>query len=303
MGSALLTVLKRLARLGVLLAVTAGVVWGAWYVEFRLAPETIAAITTGEAAQRPIDLPVLMYHGVNSRENRAGDYVITPEALRQDLVWLKKNGYHTVVIQDLLDYVDHGTPLPEKPVMITFDDGYYNNYLNVFPLLEELEMKAVISIIVGETDKYTESGEVSENYTHMTWDEINEMMESGLVEFQNHSYNLHKVTGQGVRKGAGKNKGESTEAYQAAIREDISRAQARFSEMTGWTPTAFTYPFGAISEESYPVLEELGFRATLDVQGRVFRLTRDPACLQRIPRFNRPWGTTAQEILEKAAKG
>ena len=127
MGSALLTVLKRLARLGVLLAVTAGVVWGAWYVEFRLAPETIAAITTGEAAQRPIDLPVLMYHGVNSRENRAGDYVITPEALRQDLVWLKKNGYHTVVIQDLLDYVDHGTPLPEKPVMLTFDDGYYNN--------------------------------------------------------------------------------------------------------------------------------------------------------------------------------
>lgn len=294
--------LKQIVRLAVVLAVTAGVVWGTWYAEFRLAPESVAAISTAEAAEHPIDLPVLMYHSVNSKESRAGDYVITPAAFRQDLEWLKQNGYHTVVIQDLLNYVDQGTPLPEKPVMITFDDGYYNNYLNVFPILREMDMKAVISIIAGETDKYSQNGEVSENYTHLTWEEINEMMESGLVEFQNHTYNLHKVTGQGTRKGIGKNKGESTEAYQSAIRKDISQAQERFSEMTGWIPTAFAYPFGTVSEDSYQVLEELGFRATLDAQGRMFHLTRDPACLQRIPRFNRPWGTSAREIIQKAEK-
>lgn len=294
--------LKQIVRLAVVIAITAGVVWGTWYAESRLAPESVATISIAEAAEHPIRLPVLMYHSVNSKESRAGDYVITPDAFRQDLEWLKQNGYHTVVVQDLLNYVDHGTPLPENPVMITFDDGYYNNYLNVFPILREMKMKAVISIIAAETDKYSENGEVSENYTHLTWEQINEMMESGLVEFQNHTYNLHKVTGQGTRKGIGKNKGESTEAYQSAIRKDISQAQERFSEMTGWIPTAFTYPFGTVSEDSYQVLEELGFRVTLDAQGRMFCLTRDPACLQRIPRFNRPWGTSAQEIIQKAEK-
>ena len=295
--------LKRILRLAVVFAVTAMVVWGTWYAESRLDPEARATISVADAAERPIDIPVLMYHSINSNKNRASDYVITPAAFRGDMEWLQKNGYHTVVVQDLLNYVEQGIPLPEKPVMVTFDDGYYNNYLNVFPILKELQMKAVISIIGTETDKYSALEETSENYSHLTWYQINEMMKSGLVEFQNHSYNMHKSGGNdGPRKGISKMKGESTESYQKAIREDVGKAQARYTEMTGWTPTAFAYPFGSVSRDSYPVLEELGFRVTLDAQGRIFRLTRDPDCLRRIPRFNRPWGTTAQQIIEDAAK-
>ena len=238
----------------------------------------------------------------NSRESRTGDYVITPKAFRKDLEWLRDAGYQTVVVQDLLNYVEEGVPLPEKPVMITFDDGYYNNYLNAFPILKEMGMKAVISIIVSETDKYSELQEDRENYSHLTWEQIREMMDSGLIEFQNHSYGLHKNGKQAARKGIGKKPGESTEAYQQAIREDVEKGQARFVEMTGYAPIAFTYPFGTVSEDSYPVLEELGFRATLDAQGKLFRLTDDPACLRRIPRYNRPWGKTAQQIIEKATK-
>lgn len=290
--------IKRGLRLALVFAVTAAVVWGVWRVEKVPGAETRATVSVAEAAEKPIRMPVLMYHSINSKESRAGDYVITPEALRGDLEWLKKNGYQTVVVRDLLDYVETGTPLPEKPVMITFDDGYYNNYLNAFPILKELEMKAVISIIVSETDKYSQLDENRENYSHLTWGQIGEMMESGLIEFQNHSYNLHRNGGK--RKGIGKMKGESAEAYQAAIREDIEKGQLRFVEMTGYAPAAFTYPFGRVSEDSYPVLEELGFRATLDAQGKVFQLTRDPECLRRIPRYNRPWGKTAEQIVTKA---
>lgn len=287
-------------RLGLVFGITALVVWGTWYAEERTGPEVRAVVSTVDAAQRPIEMPVLMYHSINSKESKAGDYVITPAALRKDLEWLRQNGYHTVVVQDLLNYVEQGVPLPEKPVMITFDDGYYNNYLNAFPLLQEFQMKAVVSIIVGQTDKYSELDENRENYSHLTWDQIKEMMDSGLVEFQSHSYDLHKNTGP--RKGIGKKKGESAEQYQQAIREDVEKGQQRFVEMTGYAPTAFTYPFGTVSKDSYPVLEELGFRATLDAQGKVFHLTRDPECLQRIPRYNRPWGKTAQQIIEKAMK-
>lgn len=296
--------MKGLLRLGMLLAMTAAVVWGVWYAEFGAPPELrpVTTPTGGGVEELSIDIPVLMYHSINSRESRTGDYVITPAAFRKDLEWLTASGYHTVVVQDLLDYVEEGIPLPEKPVMITFDDGYYNNYLNAFPILREMGMKAVISIIVAETDKYSELDENRENYSHLTWDQIREMMDSGLIEFQNHSYNLHKSGKQAARKGIGKKSGESTEAYQAAIREDVEKGQQRFVEMTGYAPTAFTYPFGAVSEDSYPVLEELGFRATLDAQGKLFRLTENPACLRRIPRFNRPWGKTAQQIIEKAMR-
>lgn len=287
-------------RLVLVLGIAALAVWGSWHAGERIGPEVRAAVSAVRTTQEePIDLPVLMYHSINSRESKAGEYVITPEALREDLEWLTKNGYHTVVVQDLIDYVEQGVPLPEKPVMLTFDDGYYNNYLNAFPLLQEYRMKAVISIIVGETDKYSQLDENRENYSHLTWDQIGEMMESGLVEFQSHSYSLHK-NGNGERKGIGKKSGETTEQYQQAIREDVEKGQLRFVEMTGYAPTAFTYPFGAVSEDSYPVLEELGFRATLDAQGKLFHLTRDPECLRRIPRYNRRWGKPARQIIEKA---
>ena len=71
--------------------------------------------------------------------------MLSPAQFESDLKYLKENGYHTVVVQDLIDYVEKGVPLPEKPVMLTFDDGYYNNYYYAFPLLEEYDAKIVIS--------------------------------------------------------------------------------------------------------------------------------------------------------------
>ena len=194
-----------------------------------------------------------------------------------------------------LAYVQQGAPLPEKPVMITFDDGYYNNYLNAYPLLQKYQMKAVISIIVGETDKYSELDENKENYSHITWDMINEMMESGLIEIQNHTYNLHK-TGN-PRRGAAQRKDETTEQYFAAVGADLQKAQDRIEEMTGWRPDTFTYPFGSYSRHSQELLEQLGFAASLGVEGKPCCLTRDPACLIRIPRYTRTSQKTAEELL------
>ena len=121
------------------------------------------------SVSQEVRFPVLMYHVVHSNPKKAGDYVITPQALEEDLLYLQRQGCTTVVMSDLIAYVQQGTPLPEKPVMITFDDGYYNNYLNAYPLLQKYQMKAVISIIVGETDKYSELDENKENYSHITW--------------------------------------------------------------------------------------------------------------------------------------
>lgn len=256
-------------------------------------------VTALLSGAKPVDMVVLMYHSINSKESKAGDYVITPWALRQDLDYLQREGYNTIVMSDLIAFVHEGTPLPEKPVMLTFDDGYYNNYLNAFPLLREFEAKAVISIIGVETDRYSEREENNQNYSHLTWEQIKEMQASGLVEFQNHGYNMHKQNAK--RLGATRMEGESTEAYHKALEEDITKLQNRYTQMTGWTPNTYTYPFGRISKDSYSVVTKLGFAASLDVQGRLYTaIPGDERCLYRIPRYNRTCDTSAQAILEKA---
>ena len=87
---------------------------------------------------------------------------------------------------------------------------------------------------------------------HITWDNINEMIDSGRVEIQNHSYNMHSYDGK--RVGAKRMKGESDLDYEAAFTQDLTRAQERIRQMTGWTPTCFAYPFGAISDGTQTML-------------------------------------------------
>lgn len=284
--------MKRWKRLTILALAAAALLGAVWWGSGAVLP-----VMAGLGAPQEIRMPVLMYHSVNSNSKKSGDYVVTPQALENDLKYLHQAGYTTVVMSDIIAYVQDGTPLPAKPVMITFDDGYYNNYLNAFPLLQKYGMRAVISIIVGETDKYSEIDENRENYSHLTWGMVNEMIQSGFIEIQNHTYSLHHTTGS--RRGICKNRSESTEQYFEAVGGDLKQAQDRIEEMTGWRPTTFAYPFGSYSKDSQLLLEEVGFTASLGVEGRPFYLSRDPACLIRIPRYNRASGTTAERLLEK----
>ena len=80
---------------------------------------------------------------------------------------------------------------------------------------------------------------------------------------------------------------------------DLQKAQDRIEEMTGWRPDTFTYPFGSYSRHSQELLEQLGFSASLGVEGKPCCLSRDPACLIRIPRYTRTSARTAEELLSR----
>lgn len=246
-------------------------------------------------------LTIVMYHGVVKDSRHQGTYMISPALLESDMKYLKDKGYTGITVQDLIDFVDSGIPLPEKPVMLTFDDGYYNNYLYAYPLAQKYNMKLVISPIGFFTEKYSESGEQNELYTHITWKEINEMIQSGLVEIQNHSYHLHGTADTG-RLGAQKNKGESTQAYTALLTKDLQKMQELIYSQTGWTPTAFTYPFGILSKESFPVVRSIGFRASLTCEERVNDITRDPESLYLLGRFLRAPGESSAAFFTKRLK-
>ncbi len=255
----------------ILVAVMVAVGFGEGLVFHRA---TVAA--TGDTAVR---LPIIMYHGILEQASRQGQYIISPTVFEQDLKAIRQHGYTTVVMADLLAYVEKGAPLPEKPIMLTFDDGYYNNYLYAYPLLKQYGMKAVISPVCKWTEFYSDTPEQSDHaiYSHITWTEMREMVESGVVEIQNHSYDMHYCTA-GKRKGALKRAGETVEAYQAALREDLTTAQEHLTALAGVTPTTFTYPYGGMCQEALPVIKALGFRATLSCESRVNRITRDAEC-------------------------
>ena len=244
------------------------------------------------------ELPILMYHGITNQAKQVSKFVISKEMLREDLQYLKENGYQTVTVADVIAFVKEGVPLPQKPVMLTFDDGYYNNYCYAFPLLKEYHMKAVISIIGKYTDLYTDTPDENPAYSHITWNEVQEMMDSGLVEFQNHSYDLH--TNDGSRNGSKKKRGESKEAYAKCLTEDIGLLQQEMQLHTGYTPTAFTYPFGGISEASCEILRDMGFQATLSCEEKTNHLMQgDISCLEMLNRFLRSDKKSAEEILGK----
>lgn len=243
------------------------------------------------------DLPILMYHSLLKEEARQGKYVVSPNQFEEDLKYLQKNGYQTVVVQDLIDYVEKGTPLPEKPIMLTFDDGYYNNYCYAYPLLEQYDAKIVISPIGRYTDEYSQVEDVHPNYSHITWDNINEMIDSGRVEIQNHSYNMHSCNGK--RIGTKRMKGESDLDYETVFTQDLTKAQERIFEMTSWTPTCFAYPFGAISDGTLEMLKSMGFQSSMTCESHINRITRDPECLFGMGRYLRPGLQSTEKFFQK----
>lgn len=244
------------------------------------------------------NVPIIMYHSILKDTKRLGKYVIAPSQFEEDLKFIKDNGYTTIVMQDLIDYVYSGKELPEKPIILTFDDGYYNNYLYAYPLLKAYNQKAVISIIGKYTDLYTDNPDENANYSHITWDNAKEMNNSGLVEIQNHSYDLH-TTGK-KRNGSKRNKGESLEQYENMLRLDIGKLQQEFSDRLGSAPTTYTYPFGSISLDSVEILKNMGFKATLSCESGMNKIKRSPDDLYRLKRYIRTSKISVKDILGRS---
>lgn len=242
-----------------------------------------------------VQLPILMYHSILKDGARQGKYVLSPDVLAGDLDYLKRAGYETVTVSDLLAFVQDGAPLPAKPVMITFDDGYYNNYVYAYPLLQERGMRAVVSVIGSQTELFTENGQENAYWSHLKLDHLHEMQD--VFEVQNHSWNLHEY---GERRGCLRRRGEDETAYETLLREDTEQTQALLTEAGLPTPLCYTYPFGACSKESERVLKEMGFLCTLGCEERMNTLTRDLDCLYEMGRYNRAAGVSTESYMKKA---
>ena len=261
---------------------------------------TVSRMGKALAAQEPppdaVFLPVIMYHSLTEPTN---DYQLSPAAFGQDLAYLQSHGYESVTVRQLADYTRGIGELPAHPVLITFDDGFYNNLSAALPLLEQYDMQAVVSVVGRYTDELAPADPHVERYSYLTWDDIRALLDSGRVELGNHTYDLHT---NDKRAGCSILLGEDVDAYTLMLHTDLETLQNRAKQETGTSPAVFAYPYGFICRESIPVLKDLGFVCTLTCREEPNYITHDPACLYALGRYHRSPKYSTEEFFDKALK-
>jgi peptidoglycan/xylan/chitin deacetylase (PgdA/CDA1 family) len=252
------------------------------------------------AASRDIFLPVMMYHGIVNDSSKAGEYIITPQMFEADMEYLLREGYTTVFASDVLNFIDNGAPLPEKPVLVTFDDVQCGVLHYAKPIMERMGLKAVINIEGAYTERSTKENDHSPVYSYLTWDEVRALGASGLFEIGNHTYDMHSSGGS--RLGSKRRPGESLEAYAAALRSDIGKLQRLLTERCGVTPNVLAYPFGFMSEESKPILHDMGFRVLLTCYEKPNFISAASELPLVLHRFNRSGSISTQTYMSRLLK-
>ena len=253
-----------------------------------------------ESAKSPeqIRIPVVMYHHINKNSKYWNDYTISPEQFREDLEYIRESGYNVITAKQLIDFADGRGELPEKPIMLTFDDGFESFLTYAVPLLEEYNMPAVMAVVGRYTDMYSETEDHNVNYSHLNWQELEKLSSSPVVELAVHTYNMHSL---GQRRGCSIKPGEDVQQFKTEFGADLDKIEGAFVEHLGFVPEIFAYPYGLYCNEARQVLESRGYKLLLTCDERVNELSGNPEELLKIGRFNRPSRLTSREFFQKLA--
>ena len=244
-----------------------------------------AALSADEISTQ---VPILMYHHLS--EDVTNSEMVSPEQFEAQIRALSEAGYTGVSFDELQAYVLRGEPLPEKPVVITFDDGYRSNYTLAYPILQKYGMKATIFAVGVSfgTDHYKDT-----DYAitpHFGAAEAAEMTASGLISIQSHTYDMHQwppyETGSAVRENILQLSSESEEAYVQALTEDFTRSRALLEDATGRPVDVLAYPAGQYSTLAQVTLQSLGVHVTLSTNPGVNTVVKGlPQTLYAMLRF------------------
>lgn len=212
-------------------------------------------------------VPILMYHGVSDNMWGMTDLFIKPSEMEAQIVWLLENGYTPIWFEDL-PHVDQ----IEKPVMLTYDDGYVDNYVDLFPILQKYGVKVTIFVITGNVDH---------NPNFLTSAQIKEMLDSGLVSFQSHTVSHPAYLNMLSRQE------QEYELRQSAL--DLAA-------LTGKLPTVICYPAGNFSETTLELARQY-YQMGINMNGNEYITGEDPYKVDRYYITRRdPLGTFIQYI-------
>ncbi len=232
--------------------------WLLWAASFI----GLFAFPAATATAAPPSVTILMYHHVS--ETTPPVTSVSPDQLREHLAYLRDNHFNVIGLQQALAGVKGETELPEKAVVITFDDAYQNIFTAGRPILNEFDMPWTLFVT---TDPI---GETAGQY--MNWDQLRTLHQEGVLIANHSSDHAHMP-----RRG----QDESEQQWLARMRKNILHAQQQLEDRVGITNKLFAYPYGEYDNALKELVAELGFIAFGQHSGG-FGPTND---LQAIPRF------------------
>lgn len=253
----------------------------------RTARVLVGLIALGVGSMHPAyaapQFQVIAYHDVRDNVTEDVDpdqYAISTRRLIDQFTWLRNNGFTPVSAGDLLAAQRGELQLPERAVLLTFDDGLRSVYTHVYPLLRLFDYPAVVSVVTswisGESRPSDDAYAIASEF--ITWEELSEMHDSGLVEVASHSHDLHRgILGnaQGNTQPAAITRQylgtryESHTEYLTRIRDDLQRSIAQIHEHVGVRPRVMTWPYGAYNEPLIELADSLGMPITLTLDSEV----------------------------------
>lgn len=262
---------------------------------------TLSTLNSASAASANTNLPILMYHDLTEDSAHTNSMTITADRFRLDMEFLREFGFTPLLPADLVSLTQNKQRLPEKPVMITFDDGYHSNYAYAYPILQSTGMKATIAIVA----RNVHLASTTDTPSHaLTWPEIQEMVSSGIVEIGSHTYNLHNPQYGGMSAPNGINgvmrlPGESQSAYRTRVGGDLQNSIQLITQYSGQPRVNyFSYPYGAYDKWMQPLLKENGILvSTLTNPGQA----KPSVSLHQMPRYRITMQQSVSSLLRQTS--
>ncbi|MBR5587167.1 MAG: polysaccharide deacetylase family protein [Clostridia bacterium] len=238
-------------------------------------------------------IPALMYHKITDNPEEVSDWTITKEMLAADFAEIKERGYTPITVAEYYDIAKYSYSIASrnidtkvadffrkypKPIILTFDDGYEGIYTDVFPLLKEYGYKASFYICGELID--------SQHPEYCSWEQIREMVDSGICDFGNHTYSLHSYVKEDLDW-------VYTTDYERA-KSDINLNRDVIYLNTGFKTKAFSFPYGLYDLDILFNLKS-DYDIFISTDYRVNRM-RDKQ--QALGRFNRAASIPTEEYFD-----
>jgi len=201
-------------------------------------PTQTPILPTPDGVLRQVRIPILMYHHISDPPLDADEFrrdlSVSPDLFYEQLRYLKEQGYQTINLNELALHLTRGTPLPQKPIIISFDDGYADAYTQAFRLLKRFDYTGTFFLITEPID--------NNDPQYLSWAEVEEMAAAGM-EFEPHSYNHPDMTNRG---------------YQFVVFQILAPTEA-IEARTGVKCRFFAYPSGRYDQFVVDVLRSAYF--------------------------------------------
>ena len=242
-----------------------------------LASFTPAPFPTISDRARGAKIPIIMYHDITAVKDV--DWDVTPEELEKHFQILQEGGYTPISMDRMVNHLRTGAQLPEKPVLLTFDDNYLGQYKYVFPLLKKYNYPAVWSV-------HTRFVGTGGQKPKANWDQLREMQKSGLVTIASHTVNHLNLK----------------DLSEKEIEKEVTESKKVLEKELGVSIDYFTYPEGDFTDISRDKLKKAGYKAALamSLDPRQERSANESEDLMTIMRFGQ---SRFDEAIEKASAG